>query len=63
MAIYTRFGTPVTVVTVLSSQSLTVECRYPDGITQDRNVHISELKADGGLEEIERTMAALTEID
>lgn len=49
--IYTRFGTPVEVVSK-NHNTGEIEIKYPTGETE--NVAIYELKADGGVAEIEQ---------
>lgn len=56
MAIYTRFGTPVTIndvsVDEQGTQWVKVTNHFDDGTTNEREYPIWELRADGGISEI-----------
>ena len=56
--IYTRFGSPVTIVG-RDSIGEWLRVRYQDGAT--REVHFGDLRADGGVAEIARDVAAAPE--
>lgn len=55
--IYTRFGSPLKIVGVVSETRVIVE--FEDKARENREVDIWDLKADGGMEEIQRSMADL----
>jgi hypothetical protein len=56
--IYTRFGSPVTIIG-RDSVGEWLRVRYQDGATRD--VHFNDLRADGGVTEIVRDMRAAPE--
>jgi len=55
--IYTRFGSPVKIVDVISESSVVIE--FEDGERGNREIDIIELKADGGIQEIDEAMKEL----
>ena len=57
--IYTRFGTPVTIIG-RDSVGEWLRVRYEDRVT--REVHFNDLRADDGVTEINRAVAAAPEI-
>lgn len=57
--IFTRFGTPVTILSA-DGEWLTVRCEPKDGAPYEREWHIFEFKADGGIDEIQQAIDALS---
>ena len=57
--IYTRFGSPVTIVGRDSVSDEWLRVRYRDGAT--REIHFNDLRADDGVAEIIRAVAAAPE--